>query len=666
MMFKNKNIIKNKAFELFLITALVLAMEMFFFRNILFNDRLMGDIGDGRFINYLLEHIYQSLLGKRELMDLNMFYPISGDFAYSDLLLGFVPVYALMRMAGLNTYFACKYAMILIHIFGAFSMLYLLRAKFKLPYVASFLGMIAFMYSNNANVMAHMQFFIIYYLPFYFIFLINFLENLQERKSIIKNGGACILLMVITFYTSGYYGYFLAIYTVILFALIFIMHLKNKKTSMKESLSYVRKFFKEYILLSVGGILLMIPFLMIYLPVTSQFPKREWADIEFTLPSAVDLVNISKDNWIFGQIFDVAYGVHELHFMTIGFPLLSFILIFMALWHAYKEAKCNIEFKSAKAFYIGMSACISILMMLKLIDGTSFWRIVYEFVPGVGTMRALYRWIHMLCVPIGILLGYYISSIKFKKKYRYILFTLLFCIQYIWIEGVYSVWAISNIEEIMDAVSPPPRDCKILYVVDRDPPLDSYTVPQLNGTEIADRYGLKTINGYNSFYPEGWNDINFMYKTNYESKVYEWIKKNQLEDVYAYHIDEDRWEKITKHPTIDILDEYIPNSNCVIIEDEVYMPEEGMVYSDYLKLYPGSYEVSIYGKHLNILGYNITYDKGQKTVEHKIEHDSNGEAVKIVFEIDGDQEDVQIILINGNEDFVEISDIIIECIEERN
>ena len=46
--------------------------EFFFFRNIIFNDRMMGDLGDGRLTMLLAEHWFDSICGRDSLLDLNL------------------------------------------------------------------------------------------------------------------------------------------------------------------------------------------------------------------------------------------------------------------------------------------------------------------------------------------------------------------------------------------------------------------------------------------------------------------------------------------------------------------------------------------------------------------------------------------------------------------
>jgi hypothetical protein len=62
-------------------------------------DLFPGPRGDTRLAAYLLEHWYQVLSGRGELLSPGMFYPVKGTLAFSDIYLIYVPVYALFRLA---------------------------------------------------------------------------------------------------------------------------------------------------------------------------------------------------------------------------------------------------------------------------------------------------------------------------------------------------------------------------------------------------------------------------------------------------------------------------------------------------------------------------------------------------------------------------------------
>ena len=71
-------------------------------------------------------------------------------------------------------------------------------------------------------------------------------------------------------------------------------------------------------------------------------------------------------------------------------------------------------------------------------------------------------------------------------------------------------------------------------------------IAQLDAVEIANRYGIKTINGYSGQFPPGWGQwdgIYDIYSDSYEEYVRQWILEYDLENVYVYDRGTNAWSK---------------------------------------------------------------------------------------------------------------------------
>lgn len=77
----------DKKFYIFIF--ILILSEIFFFRNILFNNSLIGDRGDGRLTMLITEHWYRFLQGLEKINDLGIFYPAENTLACSDMFLGY-------------------------------------------------------------------------------------------------------------------------------------------------------------------------------------------------------------------------------------------------------------------------------------------------------------------------------------------------------------------------------------------------------------------------------------------------------------------------------------------------------------------------------------------------------------------------------------------------
>ena len=64
-------------------------------------SKILGDKGDARFNNYVLEHGYKYIKGEvSNYWDMSMMYPFNNVTAFSDNLLGTMPLYSFFRFIG--------------------------------------------------------------------------------------------------------------------------------------------------------------------------------------------------------------------------------------------------------------------------------------------------------------------------------------------------------------------------------------------------------------------------------------------------------------------------------------------------------------------------------------------------------------------------------------
>ncbi len=115
----------------------LLLLEIFFWRNILFNDGMLGDLGDGRFTTLITEHWWQFLCGTESFSSIPLFYPTATSLGYSVLHLGFGVFHSLLRLFGVSIYPAFKWSVILMHLMGLITMYILLRGVLKVSAVWS-------------------------------------------------------------------------------------------------------------------------------------------------------------------------------------------------------------------------------------------------------------------------------------------------------------------------------------------------------------------------------------------------------------------------------------------------------------------------------------------------------------------------------------------------
>jgi hypothetical protein len=93
------NLIFKRSFPFLLF---FIGVYYFCFRILGFNlEYIPGDLGDSRFINFLLEHGHQYLIGnENSFWSAEFMYPFKNSIALSDNMLGTLPFYSIWRMLG--------------------------------------------------------------------------------------------------------------------------------------------------------------------------------------------------------------------------------------------------------------------------------------------------------------------------------------------------------------------------------------------------------------------------------------------------------------------------------------------------------------------------------------------------------------------------------------
>ena len=526
--------------------VLISLMECYFFRSVLGSDLLIGDLGDGRLCNLFAEHWYRFFQGKESAFDLRIFYPVQNTLAYSDCMLGFGIPYSVLRALGVSMYSAYKWVLIGFHVFGSICLYYLLNSKLKTNALSSFVGLVVFSYSNVYQVKAtHTQLFATSLIPGLFLLIFLFFENFEIPAKRRIAGLSCILYVEYLLYTS-YYPIFFLIFSLLVFTIITLIVFGREKINLlKYAKEYVNKNWLEVFVYLIAGVILTIPFLKLYLPAMSEFGERSWADVASMLPTLTGFVNVSNQNLFYGKLFS-DFSPSEI---TCGFPLITFLLLLAAIIYYYNK---YIQRKSLQpngidgaqqrlCLLTAISLTILCIFLLLVVDGKySLWYIVYLFVPGASAIRACSRFFLFLALPIGMLLAVFTDELyqRFAKKARTFCLAILAILLLFFtfentLKSPMSYWTVSDRVQFLESVPSPPEDCKVMYVLPDEDNKPTW-IYQLDAWEIANKYDLKTINGYSGQFPPGWG-LWEVSDEKYQTSVDRWCRDNQITSgIYAY------------------------------------------------------------------------------------------------------------------------------------
>lgn len=565
---------KEWLIKLFIAWFLVFC-EYIFFRNILGNDSLIGDRGDGRLTNLLVEHWWRFFQGKERFSELLMFYPAQGVLGYTDMLLGHGLIYALFRLAGINMFASYKFTLIFMHGMGMLSTFYLLKKKLKVSCAWSLFGTIAFCCSDTlARHVGHTQLMAVCMLPILVILFISFMQNLELRRNRNVLAYLLILWFALLTYTAWYVAFFTGLFSLIFLVVSFI----SFKRAHLEVLSILKKWMTVIRYDLVGYIIFLIiiyvPFIYVYFPVFQSSSGYSYSEASIYLPEIIDLIHVSENNYMMGWLMKIlkldnrGYSGELAEGFSCVLLLLFFIMFFVQRknWQKQNKNKSIMQKRCiliVKNVFITIMLCL-ILMMRLGSNGVSLWVFVYYLIPAAKSIRAVARFLLWLSFPMAVVTSYCADqyvSIRMKGKTVSIVLTALIFVSNVNNTGVSSMWSAGEELSFINSVSVPPENAESFYIIDSQKKGDAAWSYQLDAFEIATYYSLKTINGYSGQSPNGWDGIWDVCSDSYEGMVYEWIDTNKLANVFSYDRAENTWMSCEERKALRIDQVFWPLKN---------------------------------------------------------------------------------------------------------
>ena len=557
------------------VVCVILFGEFVFFRNIIGHDFLLGDNGDGRLTMLLTEHWYNFFCGREVFTELAYFYPDTAVLGYTDMFLGFGFVHSILRFIGLNMFVAYKYTIVLVHLFGSLCMFYLLHSVMKCNRYWSLFGVVAFSYSNAfATQLVHTQLAALSLVPLLTIFSIKSLtfDGDEKRRSFFIISALSVFALIA--YTAWYIAFFTFLFGLILLVTSYIILGQNGLGFIKSFLSWLVRHKKKvtgYILYSV---VIFLPFLMVYLPVLRNTGGYDYQGICKGLPEWIDLVNVGNDlynfdngNLLFAKLLPLpVFNRRTATIETVqGFSLVP-LAIYLYIFFQRNQYREYLKTKEETVRFLVINSCMmsimaAIALSVKLApDGSSLWYFLYNFMPGARAIRCVGRfWFYssFFIAFVVAVRGDYIfakKTIRFRCLAGAILFIALF-ISNMRVDGVNydKMWRTDLEVAFLHNITTPPSACKAFYICDsgqEEIPPWSY---QTEAYEIANHFGIKTVNGHSGCNPRGWDLWNIKSKE-YDSNVYSWIKQNDLKDLYRYDRHTNTWTRFTVENRQEITD----------------------------------------------------------------------------------------------------------------
>lgn len=465
-----------------------------------FLSAIPGDIGDARFNNLILEHVYRWIIGKdAKLWSPDFFYPYPGTLAFSDNHFGTVLVYALFRTVGLAT----DYAFIAWYVVSAplnFLCCYYALRRFDLTAAGASVGAFIFAFALTASVQCgHEQLAYRFAIP-----LAMFSWRQWVEKSDARHLSLAFLWMALQFYCSIYLGYFLLLLLGASCVALYLRVRWNDAPALPHRilLETVKDRRERHLFAASLIVASCIVALAVLLLPYQHYSKlygfhRTSAEIATMLPRVWSYL-LMDHSLLWGPVSSKLPDIPMRHEQQMFFGIAAIVL---AAIGSLRQKNTWIR-----------NALMSLILLVAItlsVHGYSLYSLV-EHLPIAKAVRAVSRIGMVMLFPLGMLAGSgydWLTSLTQRKSdagkvVACALLTLLMIVEY---AGLHMGRVpVSDWRAHMDSLKAQlpaslPKDAVLFFPLRADTP---YFVSELDGMSLAQATDHSTLNGYSGNVPD--------------------------------------------------------------------------------------------------------------------------------------------------------------------
>jgi hypothetical protein len=543
------------------------------FRGWLFTgfDRAFGDDEDGYLALAIIEHWRHVFVGTVHWTDPIVFFPERGTLGYTDAFFLLGAAHAALRGLGLDAFTAFMVVMAAVSAIGFFSFRGLTIRHFGVPPAFAAIGAFLFAFGNlDAVKLIHVQAYCAMLLPVLCDLLLSAWKGARRGPILAAAAGALYGLMFLTaFQASWFFAFYLLLIALLCPA---VFGWQATRTLVREAVA------KHTIVLAAaaGFAVGIVPFLLLYVPVFLSGHSRGFAEVASNLPQWRDLLNVTPENGIWGAPFerlglagrpDRPVWEVELAFTPVVLAVFAAGLVAIATrLRASRSEKlpplekgrvgvgiagrghsvCGTSADpypdpppeegggSARAaandrFLLLMGLAVVVLWLLQMdYFGVRPWQAVWAVVPGAKAIRYTFRSQLVANLFVSLIVAQTLAMLARHRITVIVLAAVLIA------EQVNLVWPATMSRKAalawIDAAPAPPAGCRAFYVVPgAGPPERSGPQHQDDAMLFAQLRGIPTLNGYSSWFPDGWA-LDEPSSPGYPAAVHAWAEKNRIAD----------------------------------------------------------------------------------------------------------------------------------------
>lgn len=437
------------------------------------------DPADTRHLNYVLEHDYRWLLGRAPLWSPPFFWPEPNVSAFTELMLGVLPLYAPWRLLGLEPDTAFQLWMITVLTLNFIAAHALFRRALGFEPVPSAAGAFVIAFGSSRMASLNHQ----HLLPVFFTVLaVHALVRIFQgaARAWVPIFFAAMVLQLYACVTLGW-----------LFAFWLLVVLAWSLASNEPRAAVLHVVTSRRVPLAVCSVLAVaavLPLVLPYRAAAQSAGARTFAEAASMVPQLQSWLYQGPHSLLYGSLSEASLfarlPVEGEHRIGVGIVL---TLVMFAMLR-----------KQPWLRVLGLSA-LTIVALATLYRGRiSPWQGVMAVVPGADGIRAVGRIGMLMLFPAAIALATLAARAR-KLGHAVVAFCLLEQLQRV--PDTYSKGAIrSDVARVAAAV---PSSCRaFFYAPSGQEKYDEKT--QLDAMWAALWVGVPTVNGYSSHFPRGW------------------------------------------------------------------------------------------------------------------------------------------------------------------
>ena len=475
-----------------------------------------GDLGDSRFINFVLEHGYQFIIGNEpSFYNAPFFYPAQNTLALSDNMVGTLPIYALFRSLSFNRETAYQFwwlSMFVINYIVAFYCFYKITKSSYSAILGAYLFTFSIIMFSQCN---YTQLNIRFMLPV----IIMAAYNLAITSNT-KHYYQLVLAIGFQFVLGVYYA-FLSVYLLVIFFACFAI-INQKIYFVKQLFSSIKQGSKT-ILFTLFVIGLLAFYMQNYIEVSKQVGLHRFQDILHLVPSFSSYI-LANDASIWA--FTSSYGKNLLadRWWLNEFFMGAFTVILLLANIFY-----SIKYKSKNRFLL-LAIVIAIICSSLIANKYSVLALFY-YLPGFGSLSVLVRVITVIFTLVVFVNVLYLNKIFLKYSlWKFPLFIVLFTLLFIDNFANANNLLRTKKELIINRYNTINKQVlntkkSIIAIVNEAEDLKNFKL-QLDAALYAQAHQMKSINGYSSNSPQ--NYIGF-WLTHNRKTLNDWCIYNNID-----------------------------------------------------------------------------------------------------------------------------------------